>query len=779
MSDFLQRLGEVMFKLKWWVVAAWVGIVLILGIIVSQVGFTTSSSISIPGTQAQQALERFNELFPDTGAQSAKVVVAAPEGKVIEDFQPQITQLTKDIAGTEGVTTSVSPFENPMAISENHQIGFVMVQMQGSGDDGQVSSATAEAIQKHINTARTNDLTVEVGGDLVSQSVGEILGVGEVLGVAIALLVLVVTLGSLIAAGMPIVTALIAIAVSMAGLFSLSQVIDLTNTAPVLAVMLGLAVGIDYSLFIINRYRTFLKEGYEMKAAAGRALATAGNAVVFAAVTVIIALAALAVVQIPFMTVMGLAAAATVGIAAIVALTLVPALLGITGLFIFGRKERARIKKGIAKKKVHAEQVSHSTIWYRWGELLVTYRKTTLLVATAVIIALAWPISSLQLGLPTDETASHETSQRKAYDLLVEGFGAGYNAPLLLVAEGLPATSEADASAVREAALAQFQTQLATQAAAQGLTVEQLQALTPPEQLQAGMAQLEQQVTQYAPYYQLQLVAERIGKVDGVQQALPALTTDNGTKGVIQVTPTTGPSDTATQALVEYFRNTDNIKTLGGNDSVVFGVTGTTAMQIDINKKLADALPVYLGVVVGLSFLILLVAFRSVLIPIKATLGFLLSVVAMFGALVAVFQWGWFGIAEAPAPIVSFIPIIAIGILFGLAMDYEFFLVSGMQEAFHHNKKHPKQAVIRGFALGSRVVVAAALIMVSVFAGFITNHDSTIQSIGFALALGVFVDAFIVRLIIVPIVMSYLGKAAWWLPKWLDKILPNVSIEGK
>jgi RND superfamily putative drug exporter len=247
---------------------------------------------------------------------------------------------------------------------------------------------------------------------------------------------------------------------------------------------------------------------------------------------------------------------------------------------------------------------------------------------------------------------------------------------------------------------------------------------------------------------------------------------------VIQVTPTTGPSDEETKELVAYFRDEKNVAALSDGDNLTFGVTGTTAIQADINKKLADALPVYLSVVVGLSFIILMVAFRSVLIPVKATLGFLLSVAAMFGALVAVFQWGWLGITDAPGPIVSFIPIIAIGILFGLAMDYEFFLVSGMQEAFHYTK-NAKRAVVDGFAIGSRVVLAAGLIMVSVFAGFIGNHDSTIQSMGFALALGILIDAFIVRMTIVPIIMSYMGNAAWWLPKWIDKILPHISIEGK
>jgi len=778
MGNQLQKLGELMFKLKWWVVAVWVVILAVLGILASQVGFNTTSDISIPGTQAQTALTRFNELFPDTGAQSAKVVIEVPQGKKIADYKTDIDELSANIATVDGVTGAITPFVNTTAVSKDGTIGFITVQMKGEGDSGRLSDATIQGVNDYIEKAQQSNITIVAGGDLIKQEVGEILGVGEIAGLVLAVAVLFVTLGSLIAAGMPLLTALVAVGVSMLGLFSLSKMIDLSNTAPTLAVMLGLAVGIDYSLFIINRYRTYVIDGYEIKKAAGRAIATAGNAVIFAAATVVIALAALSVVQIPFMTVMGLAAAATVAIAALVALTLIPALLGISKLHLFRRKTQKAIREQQAKGIVHHEDVSRKTIWYRFGEKITKYRKTTLIGALALIALLAWPAAHLQLGLPTDETAAKDTSQRQAYELLAKGFGDGYNGPLLLVVEGMPATTAEDKAAVAEKINEAAQVQLAEKAQELGITPQQLQMSLTPQQLAQAQAAIQAQVEQYAPYYQLQLIAERVKNVSGVDQAQAALVTDNGTKGVIQVTPTTGPSDEATKDLVTYFRDFNHQATLAASRSVSFGVTGTTAIQIDINKKLADAMPVYLAVVVGLSFIILMIAFRSVLIPIKATLGFLLSVAAMFGALVAVFQWGWLGITDAPAPIVSFIPIIAIGILFGLAMDYEFFLVSGMQEAFHYSKK-AKRAVVDGFAIGSRVVVAAALIMVSVFGGFITNHDATIQSIGFALALGVFVDAFIVRLLIVPVIMSYLGKSAWWIPKWLDKILPKISIEGK
>lgn len=760
----MQTLGTNMFRYKWRVVIVWLVVLGITSIAAVNFAGTPTNTISIPGTKAQTTLDRFNELFPDAGAQSGRVVLATNDGKTIDEYKKQITELSTKLAKAPEVTGVITPFDNPAAISKDNTIAYVTVQIKAT--DGTVSDATISEVQKDIADARTDNLTIEAGGDLVQKQLGEILGVGEITGLLLALVVLVVMLGSLVAAGMPIIIALVTVGVSITGLFALSQVIELTSTAPVLAIMLGLAVGIDYSLFIINRYRTYVKDGYELQDAAGRAIATAGNAVIFAAVTVVIALASLSVVQIPFMTTMGLAAAATVAIAAIVAVTMIPAILGIVGLRIFGKKARKEILATQATHTIHKEKLNRKTIWYHWAEALVKYRKRILAAALLVIVALALPVSQLRLGLPTDETAAPQSSERKAYELIDKGFGAGFNGPLLLVVEGLPATTEADKTAVREEILKQY----ASQTPAMTETMS-------PEQQQAAVAQLEAQVTMYAPYYQLQKVADRIAKVDNVSTAQAILTTENGTKGVIQVTPGTGPSDKATGTLVTYLRDENNQKDLTKNSDITFGVTGSTAVQIDINNKLAQALPLYLGVVIGLSFILLLVAFRSILIPIKATFGFLLSVLAMFGALVAVFQFGWLGITDAPGPIVSFIPIISIGILFGLAMDYEFFLVSSMQEAYHETKD-AKRAVVRGFALGSKVVIAAGLIMVAVFAGFITNHDATIQSIGFALAVGIFVDAFIVRMTIVPIVMSFLGKAAWWLPKWLDKKLPNVSIEG-
>lgn len=795
MGKFLHALGAHAFERKWLVVGGWVLIVVVLGLLALQFIKPTSSALSIPGTEAQKTLDRFSELFPDAGQGSARVIVAAPEGKTVQDYSDNIASMSEKIAAVDGVATVISPLDNPMAVSENKTIAYAQLQLDGTL--GTIESSTMEGVARIVDETRRSGLTVEMGGDIIDKQPADILGVGEIGGVVLALVVLLMTLGSLIAAGMPIVIALVTVATSMAGLFALSEVIDINATTPVLAVMLGLAVGIDYSLFIINKYRHYLLLGFRHKDAAGKAVATAGNAVLFAAATVVIALAALTIVQIPFMTTMGLAGAATVALAAIVAVTLIPALLGFAGDKIFGGKTRKAIAAAQAKGPKDAARVSHKTLWYRWGEAITRRPVTVLVAAIVVVAAIAWPVKDLTLGLPTDQYAATDATERKAYDLLAKGFGPGFNGPLLLVVEDLPPVSAADKSAIASEVTAQFEARMAEEKAKQEAAFAQkaAQATTPEAMLQlqqevaaaqaAGEAQraaaekeVAAQIALYTERFELNKIAERIAKDSTVAQALPVMVTSDGKNGVIQVTSTDGPSSEATHQLIERLRSTETQSVLVGDTKATFGVTGSTALQIDINDKLSAALPQYLAVVVGLSLVLLVIAFRSILVPLKATLGFLLSVLAMFGAVVAVFQFGWFGIADAPGPIVSFIPIIATGILFGLAMDYEFFLVSGMHEEYTRTK-NAKRAVANGFGLGSKVVTAAGVIMVAVFAGFIFNHDSTIQTIGFGLAIGILIDAFIVRMTIVPAVMTLLGKRAWWLPKWLDRILPHISIEGE
>lgn len=759
----LHTLGSFAYSHPWRFVAGWIALIVILGVLAATFIQPTSPSISIPGTEAQKGIDRANELFPSAGKGSGRIVLKAGEGRTINDYKDQITTLSQKVSAVEGVSAVIDPFTQASFISESGTIAYEQVQLTEA--TGSITAETIEGIQTAVSESRTDGLQVETAGDLISKTPGEILGIGEVAGVLIALVVLFITLGSLVAAGMPITTALVAIIISMAGLFSLSKAISINATTPVLAVMLGLAVGIDYSLFIINKYRRLALDGYSYKEAASRAVGTAGNAVIFAALTVVIALAALTIVNIPFMTQMGLTAAATIAIAAIVSISLVPAMLGIVGKHAFSKKLQAKVSaaQAIGAKKVHT--VNPNSIWYKWGKAITKRPIVALVVSLVIITIIALPVRDLQLGLPTDQYAAADSTEKKAYDLLTDGFGVGFNAPLTVVVEGLPAVTDADKDALRQN-LIDLQTK------------QQIPQPTTAGERAAAQAQLEAVVSQYANLVQLSRVADSISKVDDVDKAVASVATNDGTAGIIQVIPKTAPIDKKTAALIKTLRDPSEQKEITGNDSISLAVTGSTALQGDINGKLSAALPQYLIVVVGLSLILLIIAFRSILIPVKATLGFLLSVLAMFGSLVAVFQWGWFGLADAPGPIISFIPIISIGIIFGLAMDYEFFLVSSMHEAYAQTK-NAKDAVARGFGVGSKVVTAAAIIMISVFAGFITNHDATIQAIGFGLAVGILVDAFLVRMTIVPAVMTLLGSAAWWIPKWLEKRLPHISIEGE
>lgn len=793
MGKGLHKLGIFSYRHPWRILLAWSVVLVVLSVLAMQFMKPTTSAISIPGTEAQKAIDRAEQLFKDGGGGLGRIVFETTNTRVVE-HQQQITHTLTKIEKIDGVKRVVSPFANESFVSKSGTIAYA--QLQFTAETGSVDEHAIEQVKKELDGLRSKDLRIEVGGDLISHVPGEIIGVGEIGGVAIALMVLIVTFGSLVAAGMPLASALTAVGISMAGLFSMSQLFEIGSTTPVLAVMLGLAVGIDYSLFIVNKYRGYLVNGRDQEEAAGRAVGTAGNAVVFAAFTVIIALAALSVVAIPFMTTMGLVGAGSIAVAALVAITMTPALLRLAGRRVMGKKQRQLLEQAkVAKRRKGS--VDRGTIWFRWGSLLVRRPVSALVLGLLIVGLVAIPARSLVLGLPTDQYAAESSTQRKAYDLLEKGFGVGFNAPLTIVVEGLPKVTQADKDALRSTAMKEFEAQSAAAMAAQQAEIanQMVQATTPQEQYalqqriaemqatgerqkQEAIAKINADVEAYAQLFQVKKVADKIGVLANVEQALPAAATDDGKAGIIQVIPKTAPADEATAELIETLRSPTTSKRLAGADAAPFAVTGSVALQGDINKKLAEALPVYLGVVVGLSLVLLIIAFRSILVPVKATLGFLLSVVAMFGSMVAIFQWGWFGIAEAPGPIVSFIPIIATGILFGLAMDYEFFLVSGMHEAHSHGKD-ARAAVAEGFGAGSKVVTAAAIIMVSVFGGFVTNHDATIQSIGLGLAIGILIDAFVVRMTIVPAIMTLLGDRAWWLPAWLDKRLPHVSIEGE
>ena len=710
MATLLYRLGRASFRRRKLVVVVWLVLLAALGGAALAFKGASSSDFTMPGTESQRAIDALQREFPEASGATGTIVVAAPAGGTLADtaLKPAVEGLAKEASALPGVLGAVDPF-TARALSQDGRYGLIQVQFATRADE--VTEEQRTAYERSGAAAEAAGLRVEHGGEVLN-SEPEVGGT-ESIGVIIALVVLVVTFGSLVAAGMTMLNALIGVGAGMAGLFAISSVVTLTSTAPVLALMLGLAVGIDYSLFITSRHRQNLVDGLAPQDAAARAVGTAGSAVVFAGITVVIALAGLAVVDIPFLTVMGLAAAGTVAVAVLVAITLLPALLGFAGERILPRKLRS----------TGSHAATHATVkegfGFRWARLVIRLRVPVILVGVLGLGALALPAADMRVALPGAGAGPVGTPGRDAADLITEGFGPGFNGRLALVVSS--ASPEATAAAVQQA------TQLL-----QG--TPNLLAVTPPN-----------------------------------------LSRDKLT-ALLGVLPRTGPTDAATEDLVHDVR-----ARVAGVPNADVSLTGQTAVGIDVSEKLSDAMPIYLLLVVGLSVLLLMLVFRSILVPVKAALGFLLTVGATFGITVLVFQQGHLsGLVglDTPGPLISFLPILLIGILFGLAMDYEVFLVSRMREDFVHGAG-PQEATVSGMGHGARVVTAAALIMTSVFAGFILLDDPVIKSMGFALAIGVAIDAFVVRMTIVPAVISLLGRAAWWLPRWLNRLLPNVDIEGE
>ncbi|MEH0929226.1 MMPL family transporter [Micromonospora sp. CPCC 205558] len=723
MATLLYRLGRGALRRRRLVVALWLVVLVVAGLAAATLRGTTASNFTMPGTESQRALDLLADQFPAASGATGTITVKAPADGDLATPQGQavVQELVQQASALPGVVGAVNPLQVG-AVSPNGRYALVQVQFATGGDD--VTDAQRTAYEQVGTAAKAQGWQVAPGGEVLG---GEPeIGSTEALGVLVAAIVLIITFGSLVAAGMTMLNALIGVGAGMAGLFALSGVIQLTSTAPILALMLGLAVGIDYSLFITSRHRQNLLDGLSPEEAVGRAVGTAGSAVVFAGATVVIALAGLAVVDIPFLTVMGLAAAGTVTVAVLVAITLQPALLGFAGRRVLPRRLRAVPTVGtdeddtdVTDRPVATTTEDRNRFGFRWARLITRFRVPVILVGLLGLGLLALPTPDMRLALPGAATAAVGSPARVANDLTVEGFGAGFTGRLAVVVAG--------------------DTPQATSAA-----VPQVTAL--------------------------------LQRTENVLAVAPAQVSPDGRTALLGVVPKTGPTDEATETLVHDIRGA-----VGGIRDADVLLTGVTAIGIDVSEKLSDALPIYLLLVVGLSVLLLMLVFRSLLVPIKAALGFLLTVAATFGITVAVFQQGHLADLvglDTPGPLISFLPILLIGILFGLAMDYEVFLVSRMREDFVHGET-ARQATISGMGHGARVVTAAALIMISVFGGFVFLEDPVIKSMGFALAVGVAIDAFVVRMTIVPAVMSLLGDRAWWLPRWLNRALPNVDIEGE
>ncbi|MDH6549933.1 MMPL family transporter [Streptomyces sp. SAI-041] len=713
MATFLYRVGRLAFRRRWYVALVWAAVLAAVGLGALKAPSAADEGFSMPGIESQKAFDLMEERFPGATADgaTARVVFVAPKGEKVTAAgnRKAVEDTVADLADGSQVASAVNPFQ-AKAVSADGTTAYATVTYDVASND--LTDASRHHLEQALDRARDSGLTVDAGGTAMDDG-GGAGGAAEIIGVAIAAVVLLVTFGSLAAAGLPLLTAIIGVGVSMATILALSDALGLSTTTGTLAMMLGLAVGIDYALFVVSRYREERANGRTPQEATSLAVGTAGSAVVFAGLTVVIALAGLSVVGIPMLTKMGLAAAGAVVVAVFVALTLVPAFLGFWPNAVLRRK---------ARRSGRVEEETKDNGGTRWARFVLRRPLPVLILGVVGLGALALPMTSLQLGMPGDEAKPTSTTERRAYDALAEGFGPGFNGPLTVVVD---AKGDDDAK---------------------------------------GAAST---------------IAREIGATEGVVSVSPARFNASGDTAVFSVVPSTAPTDERTKDLVTTIRGErPGVESATG---ATFEVTGTTALNIDISEKVQSALVPYLVVVVGLAVVLLLVVFRSLLVPLKAALGFLLSVLASLGAVVVVFQQGHgaslLGV-ETTGPIMSLMPIFLVGIVFGLAMDYEVFLVSRMRESYVHGET-PAQAVTSGFRHSARVVVAAALIMIAVFAGFIGESDSMIKMIGFGLATAVLLDAFVVRMALVPAVLALLGDRAWWLPKWLDRTLPHVDVEGE
>ena len=730
MSTLLYSLGRWSYRHPWRVLTAWIVLLLAMGAGALGLNKGFDNSFSIPGTEAQEGLAQLERTFPQVSGTSAQFIVVAADGDSVTDdaYREPIEDVVAELGDLDGVTGATSPFSELVdgLVSDDATAAIAQVQFEGTATA--ISDETKQTVTDIVDALDERlpaDAEVALGGDLFATALPTVTAT-EALGVIIALFVLIITFRSIRLAGLPLAVALLGVGVAMLGIVAATQFATISATTPLLSLMLGLAVGIDYSLFIAARHQDQVRDGMDPQESAGRATGTAGSAVVFAGVTVLIALIGLGFAGIPFLTTMGLAAAVSVAIAVAIAVTLTPALLGFVKGRAAGRPRRPRraAAPGFAQ---------------RWVAGVTRHPVVTTIAVVLGLGVLALPVGSLGLALPNAGVLPEDNEARVAYDLTSEHFGAGFNGPLILT--GTIVTSD------------------------------------DPVALMADLA-------------------DEVERVPGVREVAMATPNETIDTGIVQVIPETGPSDPATSALVRELRahHDDWLEEY----DIDLKVTGFTAVAIDISDQLGRALLPFGVFVVGLSFVLLMIVFRSIWVPLKAALGYLLSILAAFGVVAAVFSWGWGADllhVSKTGPVIAFMPIVVMGVLFGLAMDYEVFLVSRMREDYVHAARRrglpgggadpraadetARAAVRSGYAASARVVTAAAVIMFAVFAAFVPEGDSNIKPIALALAVGIAVDAFLVRMTLVPAVMALLGHRAWVIPAWLERRLPHLDIEGE
>ncbi|MEV6215672.1 MMPL family transporter [Nocardia sp. NPDC051833] len=744
MSVYLYRWGKLAFRRKWIVLPVWLVCFLILGALGAQLQKPMTDDFSMPNLPSERATEILDKHFPGMSeafafdAVTGTYVIGAPAGQKLTD--PANRQAIDALIGRLdqlGIVDHSKPIPNPIAMTE--EMGCLGPEPDPSTCSGaplnvlnktapdtvayfsvpftikefaDITAADRDAAYAVGDAARAAGLTVEISGTIAMEQEMPS-GKSELIGMLVALVVMVVAFGAIVAAFVPIITAIVGLGAATSLIFLSTSVLSIPSFTTFLASMIGIALSIDYALFIVSRYKHELAVQDSAEEAAGTALGTAGSAVVFAGLTVIIALVGLSIVGVRFLTFMGLGGAVAAAFAVLTAITLMPALLGAFGKTLFKPKLPL-----IAQHD--PEDDSIVTNGTRVARVIAKWPAVTMVLAIVVLGLLAAPAINLNLGLPGEDSLPKSTTVRKAYDLRTEGFGEGSNG-ILQIAVDL--------------------------------------SDTPVDQREAALLALREQLQSYPD---MELVTE------------PQLSQD-GAGALINGIPKSGPNAQTTKDLVQSARDAE--PGLHDQYKMSYGITGTTAIYADIDHVLLSKIVPYMAIVAGAAFILLILVFRSILVPLTAALGFLLSMAATFGATVLIFQEGKLGLIQDPHPLVSFLPIMLIGLVFGLAMDYQVFLVTRMREEYVHGAD-PTDAVVKGYHHGARVVTSAAIIMISVFGSFLLESDVTAKSMGFALAAGVALDAFVVRMVLIPALLVLLGKWAWWLPKWLDKIVPDIDVEG-
>ncbi|MBF6180049.1 MMPL family transporter [Nocardia otitidiscaviarum] len=716
MSRFLFALGQFVARRRWWMLLLWIVLLVATAAFGMGAGGKVNDNFTVPGTESQDAVTLLKDRLPAYSGAQMQVVFATPGMAKVTD-QPvvvRIQDVMSELKDLPQVADVVDPFES-QAVAPDQRVALGNVLFAVSA--GEVEESTLDAVERIADPAREAGLRVEFAGGVYPGFSAEIPHTPEVLGIIAAFVVLLITFGAVVAAGLPIVTALVGVGIGLAGILGVAAFVDVPSAATSLALMLGLSCGIDYALFILSRHRHHIVLGMTTAESIPLAVGTAGSSVVFAAVTVIIALCGLTVAGIPFLTVMGLTAAGAVLVAMLVALTLLPALLAFAGGLV-AKFVTPPLQPGKPAEVARiATYEPERTFGHTWGRFVTRFRVPLLVAGIAVLAVLAIPAARMDLGLPSGATESETSTARKAYDLVSESFGAGFNGPLLVVADLSQATS-ADAA----------------------------QTLT-------GRLQQDPDVAVVRP------AAAGNGLV------------------LLQVIPATGPADDATKDLVNRLR--EDREEIRSGTGATYLVGGATAANIDTSQRLGEALPVFLAVVVGLALVLLTIAFRTVLVPLSSIVGFILSVFASLGVQVAAFQWGWgagiFDITKGQT--LSFLPIIALAIIFGLSSDYQIFVVSRIKEEYTRTGD-AIASVENGIAHSARVVTAAALIMFAVFVAFTTVDSPIVRPLALTLAIGVLLDAFIVRLTLVPAAAALIGARMWYHPRWFARYVPDLDIEG-